>query len=117
MIDFFQSWLNQIAPPAGIFGCTVRSPTGVLACRSWLQPASDQIMARIMEPVTAILRTTQLHGFPSSRLRWIFTQGLLHCEQRVDGFSLCIYSSRDPMLLDSAGLDKVMTEFHKIGRR
>jgi hypothetical protein len=63
---------------------------------------------RIIADTFQVLKAQRL---PPSRLTWVHEKTTLHCAQRADGAILGIFVSRKTADVDTAGVERTLTEF------
>ncbi len=110
----FQNWLGQNANTPGVVAFGIHAPgkgSFVQSCSSALEGPSLENAWRCVEETIPVL---QLNRFPTARFRFVYGEGIVHCERRRDGACLGIFARRSEAEFPSGELDRLITEFHAL---
>jgi len=70
----------------------------------------DTVWRAVLEAIPVL----QLNHLPSARVRWVFSEGVVHCERRADGVCLGIFASQDSNAMVSPEVERLLTEFSSL---
>lgn len=114
MKEFVSQWFDQSAPFEGILACGVRHLDRSTVTKSWSDGFTDLAIDNALRCVADLFQVLQVNRLASGRIRWVYQNGLLHCERRVDGPCLGIFTVREPSAFDAAGLERMFMEFQAL---
>ena len=95
MSNAFESWISQNTDTPGVlaFGIYVQGKMNfVQSCSANLESQSLENAWRCVAETIPVL---QLNRFPTARFRFVYGEGVVHCERRKDGTCLGIFARRD----------------------
>ena len=116
MKELVSQWFDQTAPFEGILACGVRHQDRSTVTKAWADGFTDLGIDNALRCVVDLFQVLPINRVPSGRVRWVYQNGILHCERRPDGPCLGIFTARDESVWDNAGLDRMFSEFQALSR-
>lgn len=116
MKELFSQWFDQSAPFEGILACGVRQLDRSTVTKSWSDDFTDLAIENALRCVADLFQVLPINRVASGRVRWVYQDGLLHCEHRSDGPCLGIFTVRDESAFAAAGLERMFQEFQALGQ-
>jgi hypothetical protein len=114
MTEILKQWLAKNSQAPGVLGFAVQHADKTSATRSCAGGISVETLEKAWRSVLEAIPVLQLNDLPTARVRWVFQQGIVHCERRRDGVSLGIFTSKSPDLFKPEEVDRLLTEFHAL---
>lgn len=111
MNNEFNSWLKNHTQLPGVLGCAVRYPDKSTFTRVYSTEISEETAENALRCVADAFQAAKNQKVPTPRLRWVFERAYLHCASRTDGVCLAVFTVKDPAVLGSEKLDKLITDF------
>src|SRR4051812_34422251 len=96
MTETLKQWLEKNSKAPGVLGFAVQSADKTSTARSSGAEISVEALEKAWRSVLEAIPVLQLNDLPTARIRWVFQQGIVHCERRRDGVSLGIFTSKSP---------------------
>jgi hypothetical protein len=114
MTEIVKQWLAKNRNTPGVLGFAVQNADKTNATQSCGADMSAEALEKAWRSVLEALPVLQLNDLPTARVRWVFQQGIVHCERRHDGLSLGIFTRKSPDLFKPEEVDRLLTEFHAL---
>ena len=116
MKELVAHWFDQSAPFEGILACGVRHLDRSTVTKSWSDDFTELAIDNALRCVADLFQVLPINGVPSGRVRWVYQNGLLHCERRADGPCLGIFTVRNESAFDATGMERMFQEFQALAR-
>ena len=114
MKELVSQWFDHSAPFEGILACGVRHLDRSTVTKTWSVGFTDLGIDNALRCVADLFQVLPINRIASGRVRWVYQEGLLHCERRSDGPCLGIFTVRDESAFDAAGLERMFHEFQAL---
>ncbi len=114
MKELINQWFEQSAPFEGILACGVRYPDQSAAAKTWADGFTEVAVENALRCVVDCFQVLQLNRIPPARIRWVYQGALLHCERRLDGTCLGVFTVKESESIDLAGLGRFFMEFQAL---
>jgi hypothetical protein len=111
MSKALHTWLDGLDEIPGVLGCGLRLPDRSSAARSWSDTCPKETVEKVLRHGLDVMEVLRARRLPAGRLRWLFTEALVYCEQRRDGACLCLISTHDPWLGEGEAVTLLIGEF------
>ena len=115
MNEIINRWIERIPPVSGVLACGVRHPDNTSASRSWSDELAAEALDNAWRGAADVFHVLKLNRLPFERMRWVYEQALLYCEQNEDGACFVLFTARDPQRVDHEGIARLLREFHTLG--
>ena len=116
MKELVSQWFEQSAPFEGILACGMRHLDCSTLTKSWSDGFTNLAIDNALRCVADFFQVLPINHVASGRVRWVYQDGLLHCERRSDGPCLGIFTVRDEFAFDAAGLERMFQEFQALAQ-
>ena len=114
MMQVVQQWLVRNAQATGVLAFMVQYPDLTGATQKCVQEIASEALENAWRCVLETIPVLRLNRFPTGRFRWVYQQGMIHCECRRDGICLGIFTSKDPTMFHPEEVDRLVAEFHAL---
>ena len=116
MKELVSQWFEQSVPFEGILACGVRHLDRTTVTKSWSDGFTELAIDNALRCVADLFQVLPINRLPAGRVRWVYQNGILHCERRTDGPCLGIFTGRDESAFDLSGLERMFQEFQALAR-
>lgn len=116
MKELLIQWFEQSSPFEGIVACGLQFHDQGSVVKSWAEGFEDAAVEQALRHVADGFQLLQLNRSNSARLRWVYSNALLHCERRPEGSCLAVFTKRNLDEVDLDGLERYFGEFQSLAQ-
>ena len=117
MKDLLNEWIGQVGAVPGVLACGVRHADQSARSRSFSQDFSELALENAWRCVGDAFQVLRHNQLPTEQMRWAYENAMLFCALRPDGACLAVFTCKDPQAVDAEGVERLFTEFQKIGAK
>lgn len=114
MKELISQWFEQSTPFEGILACGIRHLDRSTVTKSWSDGFTELAIDNALRCVADLFQVLPINRLPTGRIRWVYRNGLLHCDRRADGPCLGIFTVRDDSAFDAVGMERMFREFQAL---
>jgi hypothetical protein len=116
MKELLCQWFEQSSPFEGILACGLQFPDLSSIVKTWGEGFEEPAVEQALRYVVDGLQLLQVGRGNPARVRWVYTNALLHCERRADGSCLVVFTGRNLEAVDLDGLERFFSEFQSLAQ-
>jgi hypothetical protein len=115
MKDSVNKWLDQMQWREGFVAWGVRHADRTSMGKARVNGFPTEALESALDCTAELFQLLDRNSANLGRTCLVYKNALLHAERRADGICLAVFTVRDVKAYDSAALEKMFSDFQKLG--